>query len=125
MQIPIKCIPSKIFDQYNLEPLVHNGAVYVEIRKGMYGHPAAGRIASDALIPVLEKAGYVQSDTTPGLFKHTTQPVAFCLVVDDFGVKYVGKEHAKHLIQTLQDVNYKITTDWDGTNFCGMTLDWD
>ena len=46
-------------------------------------------------------------------------------MVDDFGVKYVGKEHAEHLITTLQAANYKITTDWDGASFCGLTIDWD
>jgi hypothetical protein len=35
--IPVSLIPKAIFDQYKLGPLVHNGHVYVEIRKGMYG----------------------------------------------------------------------------------------
>ena len=125
MRIPISQIPPKIIDLYNLQPLVHNGAVYVEIRKGMYGLPQAGRIASDALIPKLNAAGYHQSSHVPGLFKHESRPVWFSLVVDDFGVAYVGKEHASHLIHTLQEANYKITTDWEGTTFCGITLKWD
>ena len=91
----------------------------------MHGHPAAGRTANDALVPILKAAGCHQSETTPGLFKHETLPVAFCLVVDDFGVKYVRKESVQHLIQTLKDAKYQITTDWEGTNFCGMTLKWD
>jgi hypothetical protein len=33
--------------------------------------------------------------------------------VDDFGVKYVGKEHAEHLLKVLQE-HYKVTTDWKG-----------
>ena len=125
MRIPISQIPQKIIDLYNLTPLIHNGAVYVEIRKGMYGLPQAGRIANDKLVPILEQAGYTQSEHIPGLFKHDTRPVAFCLVVDDFGVKYVGKEHAEHLANTLQDAGYKITMDWEGKQFCGMTLNWD
>ena len=125
MRMPTNCIPKKIFDLCNLGPLVHKGAVYVEIRKGMCGLPQAGRLASDVLIPILQKAGHHQSETTPGLFKHETRPIAFCLVVDDFGVKYVGKEHAEHLIQTLKEANYKITTDWEGTKFCGIDLKWD
>ena len=110
---------------YNLGPLVHNNAVHAQIRKAMYGHPAAGRIANDALVPILREAGYIQSETTPGLLKHETRPIAFCLVVDDFGVKYVGKEHAQHLIDTLKNAKYQVTTDWEGTTFCGLTLDWD
>ena len=125
MFIPANLIPQKIFDLYDLKTFVHNGKVYVEIRKGMYGLRQAGRIASDKLLPILAKAGYHQSPHTPGLFKHETRPVAFCLVVDDFGVKYVGKENAEHLIQTLQDAEYVITTDWEGKTFCGLNLKWD
>jgi hypothetical protein len=43
--------------------------------------------------------------------------------VDDFGVKYVGKEHADHLIQTLQ-THYTITQDWSRDTYLGMHLDW-
>ena len=125
MRIPISQIPDKIIELYNLTPLIYKDAVYVEIRKGMYGLPQAGRIANDKLVPILKDAGYIQSDHIPGLFKHTTRPTAFCLVVDDFGVKYVGKEHAEHLAETLQKAGYKITMDWEGKQFCGITLDWD
>jgi hypothetical protein len=45
-------------------------------------------------------------------------------VVDDFGIKYVGKEYATHLIQTLQK-KCTITTDWDGKQFCDINLTWD
>ena len=48
----------------------------------------------------------------------------FVLVVDDFGVKYKGKEHAQHLYAALKE-NYEVTTDWQGTLFVGMHLDWD
>ena len=91
----------------------------------MHGLPQAGRIASDALIPVLQAAGYHQSPLIPGLFKHNTRPVWFSLVVDDFGVAHIGKENADHLIDTLKQANYKITTDGDGATFCGITLEWD
>ena len=59
----------------------------------------------------------------PGLWKHKTRPVVFSLVVDDFGIKYVGKEHADHLVNSLQ-ADYKITIDWTGGTFCGIDLNW-
>ena len=31
LRIPAKVIPQEIIDQYNLEPLIHNGYVYVQI----------------------------------------------------------------------------------------------
>jgi hypothetical protein len=43
--------------------------------------------------------------------------------VDDFGVKYVGKEHAQHLEQVLRH-KYRITTNWTGSIYVGLTLTW-
>jgi hypothetical protein len=45
-------------------------------------------------------------------------------VVDDFGVKYVGREHAEHLIGCLKQT-YKLSEDWTGSLYCGITLEWD
>jgi hypothetical protein len=39
-------------------------------------------------------------------------------------VKHVGEEHALHLKQTLEE-NYKVTLEWDGRRYIGITLDWD
>ena len=89
----------------------------------MYGLPQAGRVANDALIPRLKAAGYVQAKRTPGLFRHTSNSVTFCLTVDDFGVKYTDKRDAIHLRDTLAQ-HYKITEDWNGTNYCGLDLEW-
>jgi hypothetical protein len=44
--------------------------------------------------------------------------------VDDFGVKYVGREHAEHLIEFIKK-NYNISIDWTGSAYCGLTLEWD
>ena len=124
MHIHLKVIPQAIIDQYNLLALADdNGYVYVEIRKGMYGLPQAGRLANDELVPYLAQHGYVQSERIPGFFKHTTRPIWFCLIVDDFGIKYIGEEHAKHLEATLR-AKYTITTDWSGSQFCGLKLNW-
>ena len=125
IRIPIKVVPQRIRDLYQLDPLIQNEHIYAEINKTMYGLPQAGKISNDKLVPILSKAGYHQSKHIPGLFKHETRPVAFALVVDDFGVKYVGKENAQHLVDTLKAADYKVTTDWDGTSFCGIKLKWD
>ena len=110
---------------YNLKPLIHKGAIYCEIRKTMYGHSASGRLANDKLVQVLKNNDFEQSELIPGLFKHQTRPLAFSLIVDDFGVKYVGKDNAEYLIKTLEDNGYTITVDWTGSIFCGITLKWD
>ena len=53
------------------------------------------------------------------------RPVQFSLVVDDFGVKYVGKENAQHLINVIQTEGYKLSIDWSDTKYWGITLQWD
>jgi hypothetical protein len=124
MMILVSLIPKAIFDQYKLGPLDHNGHVYIEIQKGMYGLPQAGKIANGALVPYLALHGYHQCTYTPGLFKHSTCPVIFSLVVDDFGIQYAGRENAKHLADIFA-TKYKMTTDWTGNLYVGITLHWD
>jgi hypothetical protein len=55
---------------------------------------------------------------------HNWRPICFALSVDNFGVKYVEKEHADHLIQTLKG-HYEISMDWNGWHYIGFTLQWD
>ena len=49
---------------------------------------------------------------------------AFSLVVDNFGIKYVGKHNSQHLIDALQQ-HYTTSIDWEGQLNCSMTLGWD
>ena len=51
-------------------------------------------------------------------------PICFALCVDNFGIKYVSKEHADHLIQTLNG-HYEFSMDWNGRRHIGLTLQWD
>jgi hypothetical protein len=44
--------------------------------------------------------------------------------VDDFAVKYVGKQHAEHLRNALLRT-YELTIDWTEKVYSGMTLKWD
>jgi hypothetical protein len=60
----------------------------------------------------------------PGLWQHKTRPILFTLVVDNFGVKYVGKEHVDHLIWCIKQ-KYELTKDWMGNLYCGIKLNWD
>mmetsp|Transcript_25840 Transcript_25840/g.36772 ORF Transcript_25840/g.36772 Transcript_25840/m.36772 type:complete len:290 (-) Transcript_25840:243-1112(-) len=98
MRIPLNIIPDTIIDEYNLRPLIHKGHVYVEIQKGMYGLPQAGKIANDQLIKILKPHGYTEYPITPGLWKHETRSIKFCLVVDDFGIKYTNPDDVTHLL---------------------------
>jgi hypothetical protein len=60
---------------------------------------------------------------TPGLWRHKWRPIMFTLIVDDFGVEYVGEEHAVHLRDTIKE-HYDITENWNGDLYSGINLDW-
>jgi hypothetical protein len=124
MRVPIWMLPAAIIEQYNLTPLFHNGFVYVEIQRGMYGLPQAGRLANDQLIAQLAPHGYEPCVLTPGLWHHTTRDVVFSLVVDDFGIRYTSRADADHMITTLQAFN-DVSLDWTGARYCGLSLKWD
>ena len=67
---------------------------------------------------------YSQDNLVPGLWTHAWRTIRFTLCVDDFGVKYVGKKHADHLIAILEE-HYTISQDWTGACYLGMDIDWD
>ena len=96
--------------------------VYIFTNRGMYGLPQSGIPAKEILKKRLNKCGYQQRKLVPGLWKNDWRPMQFTLVLDNFGVKYVGEKHALHLKQTLEE-NYKVTTEWDGTRYIGIALD--
>ena len=125
LRMKIDNFPEDVIKQYDLRQKVDSkGMVTIRVEKGMYGLPYAGIIAQDLLTERLNKEGYFQSDKTPGLWTHEWRPITFALVVGDFGVKYVGKQHADHLISVLSSF-YEIEGDWKGKKYCGITLDWD
>ena len=124
MKLALAYIPDEIIEQYSLRTLSYDGWVYLEIRKGMPVLKQSGRIANDRLKSHLAKFGFAPVTRTPALWKHDTKPIFFSLIVDKFGVKYIGKDNADHLIQDLHKL-YTISFDWIGSLFCGLTIDWD
>jgi hypothetical protein len=103
MRVPIHMIPDSIMILYKLHDLVHDGHVYAEIRKCMYGLPQAGKIAIARLTKFLEPHGYVPTGVTPGLWKHQTCDIFFTLVVGDFAVKHTDVDDANHLLPPLKN----------------------
>jgi hypothetical protein len=122
-RVALRDIPKAIIEHYGLELLANDTFIYSEIIKGMYGLPQAGILANDDHFLHLNRNGYIQSAHTPGHFTHQTRPISFCLVVDDFGVKSVGKKHAQHIIDILQQ-KYTITTGWTGAVYVGLHWDY-
>ena len=123
MKIVWKHIPQDIRQKYALHNKLHNGYIYVKIKKGMYGLRQAAVLAYDNLVNNLKTARYAPVPHAIGLWHHATRRTKFCLCVDDFGVKYYSKADANHLIDALEK-NYTCTVDWTGRHFCGLTMDW-
>jgi hypothetical protein len=109
---------------HNLNALAVDGWVYIDIRKGMYGLEQAGLLANQLLQARLAPFGYYPAHHNPGLWLNKTRPISCTLVVDNFAVKYVGKQHPEHLRNALLRT-YELTTDWTATVYSGMTLKWD
>jgi hypothetical protein len=109
IQIKLSDIPDEFVREYILkEKATKNGSIYIRAKRDMYGLPQPGLLAKKCLKKRLNKHGYWQSKLVPGLWKQDTRPIQFTLVVNDFGVKYVGKEHAQHLKNALEE-HYKLT----------------
>ena len=124
MRMPLDIFPEHIVEQYDLKTVAYHKYIYLEIRRSINGLPQAGALANAYLSKKLAPAGYYEVPHTPGLWKHVARPIQFSLVVDDFGVKYVGRENAEHLINNLQK-DFSLSEDWDGALYCGITLQWD
>eukprot|EP00804_Cyclotella_cryptica_P013847 CCRYP_018164-RA/>CCRYP_018164-RA protein AED:0.27 eAED:0.27 QI:0/0/0/1/0/0.5/2/0/542 len=125
IRIKLSDLPDEIITQYKL----HNKAtskcmVFIAVTRDMYGFPQAGLLANELFERSLNQHGYFQSKYVPGLWRHQTRPIQFVLTVDDFGVKYVGREHAEHLYKVLCN-HYQVATDWAGECYINIHLRWD
>jgi hypothetical protein len=101
MKMLLSSFPEEIIQKYNLNALAVDGWVYIEIRKGIYGLKQAGLLSNQLLQTRLAPFGYYPERHTTGLWLHKTRPISFTLVVEDFAVKYMGKQHAEHLRNAL------------------------
>ena len=54
---------------------------------------------------------------------HALRPIAYTLVVDDFGIRYEGQRHLNHLLSALKE-DYAIKVDLEGKLYCRILLDW-
>ena len=57
------------------------------------------------------------------MWKHETRRTKFCLCVDDFGIKSFSDADTNHLLDLLKQ-HYTVTVNHQGTNLCGLTIDW-
>ena len=120
LRIPLNFIAPCVLDKHHLRPYMDKKAILFSVHRGMYGLPQAGDLAQIQLIKHLRAHGYEQT-STPCLFRHVSNRVAFALVVDDFSVKYPDKASADHLHRTLS-LLYDMKIDWSGSKYIGFNL---
>jgi hypothetical protein len=123
MKMPIGLFPPWTIKRYDLLNKVVKGYVYLQMQKGVWGLPQAGILANKLLRKRLAPHGYFECSHTPGLWKHSTRPISFTLVVDDFGIKYKCQEDVDHLIAALK-TKYNLTKNWVGNLYCSIKLSW-
>ena len=82
-----------------------------------------GRIENDYPKDNLAPHWYHQFRHTAGLWSHKWRLVTFLLVVDNFWVEYIGKQHADHLIESIRK-DYPVDVDWTGGLYYGIKLEW-
>ena len=119
-------LPPAAITELALEPYLTaspDDTITFEIRKTMYGLPQAGRLSQDRLLPHLARHGYRETGVKC-LLRHDTRNITICLIVDDFGVKYVDKADADHFIAAVQEI-FPLKVDWTGRNYVGYQIDFD
>jgi hypothetical protein len=88
--IKILDIPQEFIKEYKLTGLDRDGWIYFKIHQSCYGLSQAGILANNLLQTCLEAKGFYEAASTPSLWHHKWRPIQFCLIVDNFGVEYVG-----------------------------------
>ena len=86
----------------------------------IYGHIQPGYLTNQDLIKNLAPFGYFPSKKTPCLWHHKTRPIKFTVVMDDLEGRYVNKEYAQYLLNSIED-NYPVKVDWTGKNTLELT----
>ena len=92
------------------EKAMSNSFVYVEVQTGMHGLLQVDILTQELISKCLKKHIYYQWKLVHGLWKHIWRPIQYALVVEDFGMKKVEKEHEDHLLSTFK-ANYKIVVN--------------
>jgi hypothetical protein len=122
--IKILDIPDEFIDKYKLIGQDQDGLIYFKICQGCYGLPQAGILANNLLCSRLKAEGFYEVASLPGLWCHKWQPIQFCLIVDNFGVEYVGLEHFNYLFSVLKK-SHGVQYNMAGDKFAGMDIEWD
>ncbi len=121
--IKILDIPQEFINKYKLTGLDRDEWIYFKICQGCYGLPQAGFLANNLLQSCLEAKDFYEAASTPGLWRHKWRPIQFCLIINNFGVEYVGLEHFTYLLDILKKF-HGVQYNMAGNKFAGMDIKW-
>jgi hypothetical protein len=122
--IKIVYILVEFIEEYKLQGCNCDSWIYFEICQGCYGLPQASILANILLQSCLLAEGCYKAKSAPGLWCHKWCPIQFCLIVDDFGVGYVGLEHFNHLRDDLKKF-HGVQFNMASNKFVGIDIKWD
>ena len=128
LKLPTSDYHPDLLDDLGITPFIQldrtgKPVFYAQVNKTIPGFPQAGFHANNQLVAHLQQHGYLQT-STPSLFRHITDNIAFCLVVDDFGIKYSNIADFHKLVDCLA-LLYHVKATPNATSFLGLTLDYD
>jgi hypothetical protein len=97
--------------------------VVFRIDQTMYGLKEADKLSHLRLVSLLAQSGFLETQTSC-LFRHLARPIAFVLVVDDFGVKYQNRDDFDFLVSALSPL-YQVKAHPISSKFLGFHLEHD
>jgi hypothetical protein len=121
LKLPTSDYHPDLLDDLGITPFIQLD--HIQVNKTIPGFPQAGFHANNQLVAHLQQHGYLQT-STPSLFRHITDNITFCLVVDDFGIKYSNIADFHKLVDCLA-LLYHVKATPNATSFLGLTLDYD
>jgi hypothetical protein len=125
LKVYLDAYPDSVVSRLRLLPFVkldRHGKRFVLFRmdKTLYGLKEAGKLSNLRLVQLLLSYDFVET-STPCLFRHKTRPITFCLVVDDFGVKYQHRADFDFLVSCLSNL-YHCKAHPIAHKFLGFTI---
>ena len=84
-----------------MRELEEDGYIYCNTVKGMYRLTQSGKLDNEHLTSRLDKFGYKPFQYTPVPWHKKWRPIAFSIIVVNFGVKFEGIQHVQHLKEAL------------------------
>jgi hypothetical protein len=125
IKIHIASYSPEVLSRLRLHPFIQtdkHSKEYIIFRadKTLYGLKEAGKLSNLQLVRLLLSFGFVET-STPCLFRHPTRPITFCLVADDFGVKYTDRHDFDYLVSCLATL-YHVKAHPLASRFLGFTI---